>query len=108
MPARASTVCIDSVNRRSTRPHAATKMRIGVRVKPWKEAGVTLADWRRAHRAVIRLVADLVWRARGSTGSHAHEREAAMQRLSRIAEGDPESTRYGLDLAQSEDERAER
>jgi hypothetical protein len=31
-----------------------------------------------------------------------------MQRLSRIAEGDPESTRYGLDLAHSEEERAER
>jgi hypothetical protein len=32
------------------------------------------------------------------------ERDAAMQRLSRIAEGDPESTRYGLDLAHAEDE----
>jgi hypothetical protein len=77
-------------------------------VKPWKEAGVTRADWRRAHRAVIGLVADLVWRARGSTETRTHEREAAMQRLSRIAEGDPESTRYGLDLAQSEEEHAER
>ena len=26
-----------------------------------------------------------------------------MQRLSRIAEGDPEATRYGLDLAHSEE-----
>lgn len=76
-------------------------------MKPWKEAGVTPADWRRAHRAVIRLVADLVWRARGSTENHTHEREAAMQRLSRIAEGDPESTRYGLDLAHDEEEHAE-
>lgn len=35
------------------------------------------------------------------------ERDAAMQRLSRIAEGDPESTRYGLDLAHAEDEHAD-
>lgn len=79
-----------------------------VRVKPWKEAGVTLADWRRAHRAVIRHVADLVWRARSSNETRTLEREAAMQRLSRIAEGDPESTRYGLDLAHSAEEEAER
>ena len=31
-----------------------------------------------------------------------------MQRLSRIAEGDPESTRYGLDLAHGEAEHVER
>lgn len=72
-------------------------------VKPWKEAGVTASDWRRAHLAVVRLVADLVWRARGSRSTRTLEREAAMQRLSRIAEGDPEATRYGLDLAHSED-----
>ena len=36
------------------------------------------------------------------------ERDAAMQRLSRIAEGDPESTRYGLDLAHAEEENADR
>lgn len=77
-------------------------------VKPWKEAGVTPSDWRRAHRAVVGLVADLVWRARGSPDKARLEREAAMQRLSRIAEGDPESTRYGLDLAHREDEPAER
>ena len=29
-----------------------------------------------------------------------------MQRLSRIAEGDPESTRYGLDLAHANEEHA--
>jgi len=74
-------------------------------MKPWKEAGVTLADWRRAHRAVVGLVADLVWRARGSKDTRTLEREAAMQRLSRIADGDPESTRYGLDLAHSDEER---
>jgi hypothetical protein len=73
-------------------------------VKPWKEAGVTASDWRRAHRAVVGLIADLVWRARGSKEVRPLERDAAMQRLSRIAEGDPESTRYGLDLAHSEDE----
>jgi hypothetical protein len=77
-------------------------------VKPWKEAGVTQADWRRAHRAVVGLIADLVWRARGNKEARRTEREAAMQRLSRIAEGDPESTRYGLDLAHTEAERVER
>ena len=73
-------------------------------MKPWKEAGVTPSDWRRAHRAVVSLVADLVWRARGTPDKGRLEREAAMQRLSRIAEGDPESTRYGLDLAHTEEE----
>jgi hypothetical protein len=73
-------------------------------MKPWKEAGVTASDWRKAHRAVVGLIADLVWRARGSKEVRPLERDAAMQRLSRIAEGDPESTRYGLDLAHSEDE----
>ena len=73
-------------------------------VKPWREAGVTAADWRRAHRAVVALIADLVWRTRGSKEARQMERDAAMQRLSRIAEGDPESTRYGLDLAHAEDE----
>ncbi len=77
-------------------------------MKPWREAGVTLADWRKARRAVVGLVADLVWRARGSKDARRSEREAAMQRLSRIAEGDPESTRYGLDLAHAEEERSER
>jgi len=73
-------------------------------VKPWREAGVTLADWRRARRAVVGLVADLVWRARGAKEARPLEREAAMQRLSRIADGDPESTRYGLDLAHADEE----
>jgi hypothetical protein len=77
-------------------------------VKPWKEAGVTPADWRRAHRAVVALIADLVWRTRGSKEARQMERDAAMQRLSRIAEGDPESTRYGLDLAHAEDEHTDR
>lgn len=83
------------------------KMRTHVLVKPWKEAGVTASDWRRAHRAVVALVADLVWRARGSRSTRTLEREAAMQRLSRIAEGDPEATRYGLDLAHGEEEQRE-
>jgi hypothetical protein len=73
-------------------------------MKPWREAGVTLADWRKARRAVVGLIADLVWRARGSKDTRGLEREAAMQRLARIAEGDPQSTRYGLDLAQGEGE----
>ena len=77
-------------------------------MKPWREAGVTLADWRKARRAVVGLVADLVWRARGAKEARPLEREAAMQRLSRIAEGDPESTRYGLDLAQAEEEHSKR
>jgi hypothetical protein len=77
-------------------------------VKPWKEAGVTPADWRRAQRAVVGLIADLVWRARGSKEARPLDRDAAMQRLSRIADGDPESTRYGLDLAHSEADHAER
>lgn len=68
---------------------------------------MTPADWRRAHRAVVGLIADLVWRARGSADARRGEREAAMQRLTCIAEGDPESTRYGLDLAQGEAEHAE-
>jgi len=79
-----------------------------VLVKPWREAGVSPADWRRAHRAVVALIADLVWRTRGSKEARQMERDAAMQRLSRIAEGDPESTRYGLDLAHAEDEHADR
>jgi hypothetical protein len=79
-----------------------------IRVKPWREAGVTPADWRKAHRAVVALIADLVWRTRGSKEARMLERDAAMQRLSRIAEGDPESTRYGLDLAHAEDEHAGR
>ena len=77
-------------------------------MKPWREAGVTLADWRKARRAVVGLVADLVWRARGSKDARRSEREAAMQRLSGIADGDPESTRYGLDLARSDEEHPER
>ena len=74
-------------------------------MKPWQNAGVSLTDWRRARRAVVGLIADLVWRARGSMETRPMERDAAMERLSRIAEGDPESTRYGIDLAQG-DERA--
>jgi hypothetical protein len=74
-------------------------------MKPWQAAGVTLADWRRARRAVVGLIADLVWRGRGSKEVRRSERDAAMQRLSGIAEGDPESTRYGIDLAHG-DERA--
>jgi hypothetical protein len=81
---------------------------VSIPVKPWREAGVTLADWRKARRAVVGLVADLVWRARGSKDGRPLEREAAMQRLSRIAEGDPESTRYGLDLAHGDEEYSER
>jgi hypothetical protein len=77
-------------------------------VKPWREAGVTQADWRKARRAVVGLVADLVWRARGSRDVRRSEREAAMQRLSGIADGDPESTRYGLDLARADEEHTER
>jgi hypothetical protein len=77
-------------------------------VKPWREAGVTLADWRKARRAVVGLVADLVWRARGSQDARRSEREAAMQRLSGIADGDPDSTRYGLDLARADEEHTER
>jgi len=76
-------------------------------VKPWREAGVTLADWRKARRAVVGLVADLVWRARGAKETRPLEREAAMQRLSRIAEGDPESTRYGLVLAHADEQHSE-
>ena len=77
-------------------------------MKPWKEAGVTAADWRKAHRAVVALIADLVWRSRGSKEARQLEKDAAMQQLSRIAEGDPESTRYGLDLAHADDEHADR
>ena len=82
-------------------------LRGGPFVKPWREAGVTLADWRKARRAVVGLVADLVWRARGAKEARPLEREAAMQRLSRIADGDPESTRYGLDLAHADEEHSE-
>jgi hypothetical protein len=77
-------------------------------MKPWRDAGVTVADWRRAQRAVVSLIADLVWRARGSKDARRMEREEAMQRLTRIAGGDPESTRYGLDLAHSEEAHAKR
>jgi hypothetical protein len=54
-------------------------------VKLWREAGVTPADWRRAHRAVVALIADLLWRTRGSKEARQLERDATMQRLSRIA-----------------------
>lgn len=77
-------------------------------MKPWKEAGVTQSQWRRAHHAVVELIADLVWRARGSKDARAQEREAAMQRLTQIGEGDPESTRYGLDLAHGDADQADR
>jgi hypothetical protein len=83
----------------------ATMMRQLRYMKPWKSAGVSLRDWRRARRAVVGLIADLAWRARGSKETRPMERDAAIERLSRIAAGDPESTRYGLDLAQG-DERA--
>ena len=79
-------------------------MRTALGMKPWRQAGVTRADWRKAHRAVVGLIAELVWRARGSKDARRLEQEAAMQRLSRIADGDPESTRYGLDLAHGEEE----
>ena len=79
-------------------------MRVGAGVKPWRVAGVTRSDWRKAQRAVVGLIADLVWRARGAKDARRLEQEAAMQRLSRIAEGDPESTRYGLDLAHGDAE----
>jgi len=65
-------------------------MRLLIQVKPWQTAGVTLGDWRRARRAVVGLIAALAWRARGSKDPRRAERDAAMQRLSRIAEGDPE------------------
>lgn len=76
---------------------------VGV-VKPWRVAGVTRSEWRKAHRAVVRLIADLTWRARSSRAERHIEREAAMQRLTGIAEGDPISTRYGLDLAHGDED----
>jgi len=55
----------------------------------------------------VRQIAELVWRTRGAKDARRVEREAAMQRLTRIAGGDPDSTRYGLELAQDDAERAE-
>jgi hypothetical protein len=72
--------------------------------RPWRSAGVSKAGWERAQKAVIGLVADLVWRARKRTRSDPRSSglDVPMERLARIGVGDPESTRYGLDLAEAD------
>jgi hypothetical protein len=53
---------------------------------------------------VIGLAADLVWRARRArsiTGASALDE--SMERLNRIGQGDRDSTRYGMDLAQTDE-----
>lgn len=75
-----------------------------MRNRPWRSAGVNRAGWERAQKAVIGLVADLVWRARGRTRLDARTTslDEPMERLARIGVGDADSTRYGLDLADAE------
>ena len=75
-----------------------------MRDRPWRSAGVSRARWERAQTAVIGLVADVVWRARGRTRLDARTSglDEPMERLARIGVGDPDSTRYGLDLADAE------
>lgn len=72
-----------------------------MRDRPWRGSGVSRAGWERAQQAVIGVVADLVWRARGRTRSGAVTSglDESMERLASIGRGDPDSTRYGLDLA---------
>lgn len=73
-----------------------------MRNRPWRSAGVSRARWERAHGAVVGLVADLVWRARGQKSDPRQDLDEPMERLAGIGRGDPESTRYGLDLADAE------
>ncbi|MDP9276115.1 MAG: hypothetical protein M3O99_11040 [Chloroflexota bacterium] len=83
---------------------------LAMRNRPWQRAGVSKARWTRAHRAVVGLVADLVWRARGRSRSNARidDLDASMERLALLGRGDPGSTRYGLDLADTEPQDGER
>jgi hypothetical protein len=77
---------------------------------PWRRAGVSKAAWERARQAVIDGVADLVWRTRGRPRS-ADEKlglDQQMEQVARLASGDPESARYGLDLADARPDGEER
>jgi hypothetical protein len=76
-----------------------------MRNRPWQRAGVSRAGWEKAQRAVIGLIADLVWRARRTrSGARSSGLDESMERLNRIGHGDSESTRYGLDLAHADEE----
>jgi hypothetical protein len=81
-----------------------------VRKAPWRRAGVSKAAWERARQAVIDGVADLVWRTRGRPRSAGEKLglDEQMDRVARLASGDPESTRYGLDLADARHDDEER
>jgi hypothetical protein len=79
-----------------------------MRDRPWLKAGVTRARWERAQAAVIGLIADRVWRARGRTPSNQRPTglDDPLDRLSGIGRGDRDAIRYGLSLAdaQSDDQ----
>jgi hypothetical protein len=81
---------------------------LAMRDRPWLKAGVTRARWEQAHAAVIGLIADRVWRARGRTRSNRRPAglDEPLDRLTGIGRGDRDATRYGLDLvdAQSDDQ----
>jgi hypothetical protein len=75
-----------------------------MRDQPWRKAGVTRARWERAQAAVIGLIADRVWRARGRTRSDRQppDLDAPLEHLTGIRRGDRDATRYGLTLADAQ------
>ena len=74
-----------------------------MRDRPWLKAGVTRARWERAQAAVIDLIADRAWRARGRARSQRRPvLDDPMARLTGIGRGDSDATRYGLNLADTE------
>jgi hypothetical protein len=72
--------------------------------RPWQSAGVSKAGWERAQKAVIGRAANLVWRARKQepADTRTNGLDDSMERLAGIGRGDPEATRYGLNLADAE------
>jgi hypothetical protein len=80
------------------------RLGFGMRDRPWRKAGVTRARWERAQAAVIGLIADRVWQARGRTPSDRRPAglDDPLDRLTGIGRGDRDATRYGLSLADTE------
>jgi hypothetical protein len=72
--------------------------------RPWQSAGVSKAGWERAQKAVIGRAANLVWRARKQepADTRTNGLDDSMERLAGIGRGDPDATRYGLNLADAE------
>jgi hypothetical protein len=80
------------------------RLGLDVRHRPWLKAGVTRARWERAQAAVIGLIAERVWRARGRTGSKVRPAglDEPLDRLTGIGRGDRDAIRYGLNLADTQ------